>query len=204
MARTDEGEFEFVVGNKHLLSAVFVLMVLFGIFFSLGYFVGRSGDGGSTPPQTTAAAGGGVQQPQAAPPVVVTETPVAPGEAQVSAPGDGTQPVASSDPNAVNPAPETAPPVQAAEPAKAPVPAGPQPGETFLQVAAVKHSEAKVIVDVLRAKGFSAVTAPVVVNGVVSDSLYRALVGPVRDASDLARLRSELQAAGFKPYVQKY
>ncbi len=201
MARTEDGEFEFVVGNRHLLSAVFVLMVLFGIFFSLGYFVGRSGDGTSAPTQATAAAGGGVRQPQEAPAMPATEAPVAPGEAQVSAPAGGAQ-TAGPDSGVPQPAPEAAPP--AAEPARPAVAAGPQPGETFLQVAAVKHSEAKVIVDVLKAKGFNALTAPVVVNGVASDSLYRALVGPVKDAGDLARLKSELQAAGFKPYVQKY
>ncbi|HWR51834.1 MAG TPA: SPOR domain-containing protein [Bryobacteraceae bacterium] len=201
MARTDDGEFEFVVGNRHLLSAVFVLMVLFGIFFSLGYFVGRSGDGTSAPTQASASTGGGVRQPQDAP-APAMETAVAPGEAQVAQPAEGTQAVAAEPVAGEQPLPDAGTP--APEPARPAVATGPQPGETFLQVAAVKHSEAKVIVDVLRAKGFSAVTAPVVINGVVSDSLYRALVGPVKDAGDLARLKSDLQAAGFKPYVQKY
>lgn len=203
MARTEEGEFEFVVGNKHLLSAVFVLMVLFGIFFSLGYFVGRSGDGPAAPPQTAASSPStGVRQPQEAPPAPAPETQVNPGEAQVSQSPDGSQ-TAAAAPAPAEATPEPQPPAPEPEPSRA-VAAGPQPGQTFLQVAAVKQSEAKVIVDVLRGKGFNALTAPVVVNGVVSDSLFRALVGPVKDAAELARLKSDLQAAGFKPYVQKY
>lgn len=200
MARTEDGEFEFVVGNRHLLSAIFVLMVLFGIFFSLGYFVGRSGDGTSAPTQAAAAPAGGVSQPQEAPTMPASEAPVAPGEAQLAAPAQGTQAVAA-DTTAGEPVQEAAPP--AAEPARAAA-SGPQPGETFLQVGAYRHREAMAVVDVLRAKGFNALTAPVVVNGVASNSLFRALVGPIKDSGDLARLRSELQAAGLTPYVQKY
>lgn len=203
MARTDEGEYEFVVGNRHLLSAVFVLMVLFGIFFSLGYFVGRSGDGGPAPQQAAVPSGGTVRQPQAPPPAAAPES-VGPGEAQVAQPPEtaSTQPAAETRAEETKPEPQA--PAPEPEPASAPAAAGPQPGQTFLQVAAVKQSEAKVIVDILKAKGYQAMTAPVPVNGVPSDTLFRALVGPIRDAAELARLKSNLQAAGFKPHVTKY
>jgi hypothetical protein len=39
MAKNEEGEFELVVGNKQLLSIVFLMMVLFGVVFTMGYFV---------------------------------------------------------------------------------------------------------------------------------------------------------------------
>ena len=42
MPRNEDGEFELVVGNKQLLSIVFILMVVFGVVFSMGYFVGRA------------------------------------------------------------------------------------------------------------------------------------------------------------------
>ena len=46
MPKNEDGEFELVVGNKQLLSIVFILMVLFGVVFSMGYFLGRANTGG--------------------------------------------------------------------------------------------------------------------------------------------------------------
>lgn len=205
MSRTAEGEFELVVGNRHLLSVVFVLMVLFGVFFSLGYFVGRNSGDQTPAEQQVAARPPGVSQPKEAPPELpATGSPIAPGEAQVS---PGTQPVASPQeeaPPAGQPAAaaqEQTPPPSAAARAVAGAPA---PGETYLQVVAVKRTEAEVVVDVLKQKGFRALVAPVVVDGVAAADLFRALVGPVKDATDLARTKSELEAAGFKPIVRKY
>ena len=42
MARNDEGEFELVLGNRQLLSVFFILVVLMGVFFAMGYIVGRN------------------------------------------------------------------------------------------------------------------------------------------------------------------
>src|SRR5436190_10354663 len=55
MPRNDEGEFELVLGNSQLLSGFFIVVMLFGIFFSLGYIVGRHSS--VAPMNTTAAAG---------------------------------------------------------------------------------------------------------------------------------------------------
>src|ERR1700674_4092780 len=41
MAKNDEGEFELVLGNRQLLSGFFIIVVLFGLFFTMGYIVGR-------------------------------------------------------------------------------------------------------------------------------------------------------------------
>ena len=40
MPRNADGEFEMVVGNRQLLSLLFLVVVLFAVFFSLGYMVG--------------------------------------------------------------------------------------------------------------------------------------------------------------------
>jgi hypothetical protein len=42
MARNDEGEFELILGNRQLMSVLFILVVLLGVFFTMGYIVGRS------------------------------------------------------------------------------------------------------------------------------------------------------------------
>jgi len=77
----------------------------------------------------------------------------------------------------------------------------PQSGQTFLQVAAVGHTEANALADVLSRKGFHAhaVAKP------GSSDIYRVLIGPLRDTSDLSTTRDSLRNAGFtKIFVQKY
>ena len=55
MARNEDGEFELVLGNRQLLSGFFIVVVLLGVVFSMGYIVGKnwrdvgvSGGGGET------------------------------------------------------------------------------------------------------------------------------------------------------------
>jgi cell division septation protein DedD len=79
--------------------------------------------------------------------------------------------------------------------------AGPQSGQTFLQVAAVGHTEAKALADVLSKKGFH---AHAVAKPGASD-VYRVLIGPMRDTSELSTTRDSLRNAGFtKIFVQRY
>jgi cell division septation protein DedD len=203
MPKNEDGEFELVVGNKQLLSIVFIMMVLFGVVFSMGYFVGRNSAPepaatASLPPDEARPAAAGAPLPPAA-----DAGPLAPGDAQVVA--GGTRPVAA-EPEQAQPA-EPEPQSAAETKAEAGPPAAsgrPEPGQTFLQVAAVRRPEAELIVDVLKKKGFQALVAPVIVDGHPSDLLYRALVGPLKDGSDLARTKSELETAGFKPIVRRY
>ena len=54
MPRNDEGEFELVLGNRQLLSGFFIVVILFAIFFSMGYVVGRNST--PAPMDTTASA----------------------------------------------------------------------------------------------------------------------------------------------------
>jgi cell division septation protein DedD len=203
MPRNEDGEFELVVGNKQLLSVVFILMVLFGVVFSMGYFVGRANTATDTPAQQAANQAAARPQPAGAestPAAVADATPdasLAPGDARVTAP-ETTAPVASATPAATPP-----PPVETPKPAATPAPAlaaAPQPGQTFLQVAAVRKPQADMLVDVLKEKGFRALTAPVA----PGSQQYRTLVGPLRNAADLAKTKSQLEDAGFKPIVKRY
>ena len=67
MPRNDEGEFELVLGNRQLLSVFFILVVMLGVFFTMGYIVGRSNPSPEAMelasahgrPNPPAAAGGG-------------------------------------------------------------------------------------------------------------------------------------------------
>jgi cell division protein FtsN len=205
MARNEEGEFELVVGNRQLLSIVFILMVLFGVVFSMGYFVGRAHSG----PDETAAAQPPVNQ-QGRPTPVGAEAPPAvdsslqPGEAKVTTPetAAATSSTAAA-PAAATPEPTPAP-TPAPPPARTPPPAppstGPQPGQTFLQVAAVGKPQADMLVEVLKEKGFPVVVAPVSPDS----QLYRTLVGPLKNAAEVSVTRTRLENAGFKPIVKRY
>jgi cell division septation protein DedD len=127
---------------------------------------------------------------------------VAPGDASVTP--AATSPVAEppAEPQAQAAAPLDSK-TQTAEVPHAEINA-PGPGQTFLQVAAVKRPEAELIVDVLKKKGFRALVSPVVIDGQPSDALFRALVGPLKDPSEVAKTKSDLEAAGFKPIIRKY
>jgi cell division septation protein DedD len=79
--------------------------------------------------------------------------------------------------------------------------AGPQSGQTFLQVAAVGHTEATALADVLSKKGFHAHAVP----KPGANDIYRVLIGPMADASELSTTRDSLRNAGFtKIFVQRY
>src|SRR3954470_19281838 len=41
-AASEPSEFELVLGNKQLLSVFFIVVVLLGVFFTMGYIVGRN------------------------------------------------------------------------------------------------------------------------------------------------------------------
>ena len=77
-----DSPYELVVGNRQLLSAFFLIVILFGVFFALGYIVGRN----SSPSQKALAEAGGPatrdDRPAAAvPPAArptVSEAPVGP------------------------------------------------------------------------------------------------------------------------------
>jgi cell division septation protein DedD len=75
-----------------------------------------------------------------------------------------------------------------------------EPGQTYLQVAAVKRPEAEILARVLRRKGFM---QAVVVQGPKED-LFRVVVGPVKDREALQKTKADLEAAGLKSIVQKY
>jgi hypothetical protein len=216
MPRNEDGEFELVVGNKQLLSIVFILMVVFGVVFSMGYFVGRANSGSETPaPAAQQAANQAPGRPQAAgadsaaspTPEATPDDSLPAGDARVTTPDTGstTTPIASTTPTAAatpppaaTPRPTVAPP----PPAQTPVAASaePGPGQTYLQVAAVKKPQAEMLVDVLKEKGFRAVSAPLAPGA----DLYRTLVGPLRDASEVARTKADLENAGFKPIIKRF
>lgn len=215
MSRNENGEYELVLGTPQLLSIVFILIVLMGVVFSLGYYVGRS-----TAPEPAATAKPPTEAPSARPealgqPTASASMPTPSGEALEP----GQAKLGGAPPEAATETGEQPQPAQPSAPASAPTPPAeaqpataapsvgaaskypePEPGQTFLQVAAVRLTEAEVVVDVLKRKGFPARVAPG-----PSETLFRVLVGPLKDADQIAKTRKALEEAGFRSaYVRKY
>ncbi|MGH9672311.1 MAG: hypothetical protein ACRD44_03960, partial [Bryobacteraceae bacterium] len=151
MARTDNGDFELILGNRQLLAVFFIVVVLLGVFFVMGYIVGRNTMpqmAGQPDPAEIARANPIVVEPAGgAPPAATQRKPIEPGPSKPAPPPETKEP-AKPPPTpaqgAAKPAPE---PTKTPEPkprAFEPEPSGGEPagGSTYLQVAATKKPEA--------------------------------------------------------------
>lgn len=206
MQRAPDGQYEMVLENRQVLTIFFVVVVLCGVCFGLGYIVGKNTMGYIPPAESPTAAVG-------------KKSAITPssGLAESTAP-----PASSSD--AGQKAPESAPvraePAQAAgevaaaksEPASSTaqmkpvsaVPATPAAAASFtelvhLQVAALsKKEDAESLLALLKKKGFPATmaTSP-------ADHLFRVQVGPFSSAADAEEMKARLEREGFKTLTKK-
>jgi cell division septation protein DedD len=177
MAQMD-GEKELVLGNKQLISLFFVVVALCGVFFAMGYMIGRNTSKVAllTPEAASAAAAAAPQPQQPEPPREAAPVESAPA---------GDTPQASTLTQAAHDVPvhEEAP----------------EPGGTYLQVTALRRGDADNLVRTLREQKFPAL----VVESSKSD-LFRVLVGPYRQTADVADAKARLKALGFaNAFVQK-
>jgi len=196
MPRTEDGEFELVLGNKQLLSVFFIIVILLGVFFTMGYIVGRNSGPVSASTDRGAA------------PVPLTPRPDAPSSMPKT-----PAPTAAVDSQANPPAEPSSKPLEAqpVKPAEKPleVPAvtsslrvvNPEAGQMYIQVSSMlAQPEAEIMVEVLGKKGFRSIIAPGPNSG-----KFRVLVGPVQDAGDAGKVKSDLEQAGFRgAFVKKY
>ncbi len=197
MAHT-EGEKELVLGNKQLISLFFVIVALCGVFFALGYMMGRpSGKQLAAIPDTSAASpSGGTVSPtsaqpqdssQSEPPRETASADVQPAPAEAQTPSTQTQAAHDVQPA---PAPTVAP--SATPPAR-------DEGATYLQVTALGRSDATNLVKTLKEQNF-----PVLLAESSKPDLFRVLVGPYHQTADVADAKARLKALGFaNAFVQK-
>jgi cell division protein FtsN len=211
LAKSDEGEFELILGNRQLISVFLIVVVLLGVFFSMGYIVGRN----SAAPAAEAAHNGGKTVPVESP--TTEPEPAAPNpataEKQPASTPETVTPPAPSTTHPEHTAPAAAPaplkpaPVVAAKPkptAVGPASSGiasitnePAPGQ-YWQVVATTRAGAEVISEALTKKGFHALVTPASKEG-----FFRVLVGPYPDSGTQAEARTKLEAAGFTHSIPK-
>jgi cytoskeletal protein RodZ len=216
LPKNDEGEFELILGNRQLISVFLIVVVMLGVFFSMGYVVGRN----SSPASTTTEARADKTSPDTHP------TDSTPSDGSTSA--EPTQPAANNPgdlppvetppavtqpekPAAAAPAPKPAPAAKEPKPKPSPARESAPPPERaavasqvaagqYWQVVATARPDAEIIAEALAKKGFHAVLAPA-----PKDGVFRVLVGPLADAPMQAQTRTNLESAGFKnPIMRKY
>ncbi|MGB9610332.1 MAG: hypothetical protein ACPL7M_05110, partial [Bryobacteraceae bacterium] len=148
MPTRDEGEFELILGNRQIILVFFILVLLLGLFFAMGFLVGRSIGG------RQAAVS---QQPPAQVPISVDATKSSPGAVVTPPAPEEKQQETEQKPAEPQPAQETA-----ARPAGKPQeepqkqPALPNklfvekpPAGTYLQVAATQRADAETMLSYL-------------------------------------------------------
>jgi DedD protein len=208
---------DFVLESRHLVGLFLLLVVIFGVVFTLGYLLGRS----QYDSKIRAAVGPppGSDAP-AAPSAAKSKTRPEPEDAQVPKKNSEWDFYHSADPQAaadhLQPAPKTvaasAPLAAAPKPAvvssKTAKPAKPSSGAEgtlipkgaiMLQVAAVLHQDdALALAQALQQKKFPAFVIPP-----GADKLFRVQVGPYPDNQSASNARQQLEAKGFKSIIKR-
>jgi cell division septation protein DedD len=189
MAAGVDNESEILLGNKQLLTVFAVVVLLLAVAFSGGYMLGKNS-------AEKKAAASAAQKADGADANPLTKT-VTPDDS------------AAAKQDATSPSPERPTPVAAKSKVNvilgAPKPpAGPEgtprAGQTYLQVGALTHTQAAATAEVLRKQNFHARLAP----KPGSTTVFRVLVGPVRDAGELAATRDSLRKIGFREVIVQH
>ena len=198
MPRNDDGEFELILGNRQLMSVFFIVVILLGVFFAMGYIVGRNSSPVGAP---EVASHRSDTKPADDGHIFVhakRETDTATTLRRRTYPRTtDSQPkeTASQQGPATKPAPPPEP-APARTPVKAPARAAtsdqPESGRTYLQLSAIDHDKAEIMVELLRKKKFSAIAAEIP----EKPGVFRVLVGPISEA-DINKTRAALQDASF-------
>jgi flagellar biosynthesis GTPase FlhF len=233
MPKNEDGEFELILGNRQLLTVFFIVVILLGVFFAMGYIVGKNSpapvteaantrktdvkplvvESSSKPAEAAPVPKETAPQQPAADTVKSDDTQAKEKEAKAAKAREDADAKARAAEEerarkeerarAKKEAKEAAAKDAAAkegkdkskkESAKAEraKPALGSPSGTYLQLAATTQHEAEALVDMLRKKDFSAITAEIP----EKPGTFRVLVGPLSEGS-LSRSRTDLQEKGF-------
>lgn len=195
MAVREEGEFELILGNRQLLSVLFIVVVLLGVFFAMGFLAGRSTNASSA---SAKGSGDPADRPRIVEPAQPASKPVAesrpPEQASTAATTEPAKPKVGQAANDVPPPPPVSRPVTGGGFTEAP------PAGTYLQAAATRREDAEAMLGLLKQDGLSGYVAPS-----PKADMFRVLIGPLAGNEEVAAAREKLGSRGIKqPYVIKY
>ena len=199
MAGRDDGEFELILGNKQLLSVLFIVIVLLGVFFAMGFLAGRS---------TGAGASDVARRDTDQVPITVDAATAKSSEPARPAPVAEPEPMETKPAGTPAPSPASAPPPRPVETAKTPAAAPATayvqtpPEGTYLQVAAIRRADAEAMLSYIGEKTkLRGYVTPVP----KSSEMFRVIIGPLKSNEDMAAARTKLSDIGVKtPYPVKY
>jgi hypothetical protein len=215
MASGRKGQSDITLGAGHVAAVFLGVLVLCGLFFTLGYVVGRGhgtfkpGLPGQSQPTTVVGADGNLTTNSGGPPPSgwdffprnasssqgMTDTPV-PGLTPSSR--ARTKPVAESFPPPSGPIAMNPHPRGLRIDSQPPVLANGQPG-IALQVAALNNrADAIALAGFLKKKGY-----PAFAWGPARDRLYKVQVGPYASAKAAEAMKLKLEREGFKSILKK-
>jgi cell division protein FtsN len=191
MPERSDGEFEFTLGNKQLFSVLFIVVVLLGLFFAMGFLAGRGTAPDGAPKMAKSDAG----------PLRVDSAQQQTAQKQaepVAEPVEAAPAPPKREPAQPEPAkPEPAKPTQAASPGG--VTENPLAGR-YLQVAATALNDAQTLRLQLVERRLSVVIAPS-----PKPEYVRVLVGPLADNDAITAARDLLKKIGIaNPYLVTY
>lgn len=193
---------EITLSTGKLLGIFFALAVICGVFFTMGYLLGKSTSaGGRTEIVATVPSGSSASKPNAGnkTPEAVTQTcpPGSPNcvSASTSDASSSSKPV-DQQPVAQQPSTNKTPD-QSTQSAGADVKAG-VASSFMVQVAAVsKQEDAEILVTALRKKQY-----PVFIANAAGDPLFHVQVGPFSDKKDAEAMRTRLSGDGYNAIVK--
>lgn len=207
---------DFVLESRHLVGLFFLLVVIFGVVFTLGYLLGRSQYDANLRAAVVPASGAEAQatsstpKGKAKPEAETAQLPKKNSDwdfyhsAEPQASADRLQPASKSVAVTALAAAQPKSAV-ASKPVKGSnAPSGGDDtlipkGAIMLQVAAVLHQDdALALAQALQQKKF-----PAFVLTPGADKLYRVQVGPYSDNQSAANARQRLEAQGFKSIIKR-
>jgi cell division septation protein DedD len=204
MAKNQDGQLELVLENRQLLIAFFVVVALCGVFFSLGYIVGRNTFSSVAHVTQSASGAEPATRPSPMPPAAYSSSPPPHPAPATAAPPDQSAPAAdlnfyqsaeekTPDPKLLPPDSQNAPARPAAE-----KPVSPEPLGVLVQVSALtRREDANALVALLKEKGL-----PVLVTSSSGDSLFHVVVGPLRNEKEAQGVKKALEDDGFRPIIK--
>jgi len=194
---------EITLSTGKLLGIFFAIAIVCGVFFTMGYLLGKSTSAGgrteivSSVPSSTAAGkpNAGNKTPEA---ITQTCPPGSPNCAPAVTGGDTSTSAKTSDQQpAAQPAASKSSDSSTTQPAGTDVKNGAN-SSFMVQVAAVsKQEDAEILVTALRKKQY-----PVFIANAAGDPLFHVQVGPFSDKKDADAMRTRLAGDGYNAIVK--
>lgn len=182
----DEGEFELILGNKQIIAVFVIVLLLMGLFFSIGFLAGRRSAGeaaaaGKTPASIPITVDATKQQPAAPEPSSAEQQPESPSNTAAAATPEPSQP--KQQPQESKPQQQVPPRLFVDQP----------PPGTYLQAAATQRADAETMLSYIIGKtGLSGYVTP----SPKSPELCRVLIGPFSGNEQMADARAKLNSLG--------